>query len=213
MKLQRKNNKWFTLIELLVVITIIGILATGWVTVYTSQIQKARDTTRLNALESLKWWVEMVYQDKFEYPELAEFYSQISTYVKQIPRDPKNGSTCAKWNGADTVLCMYVYNVGPDINGIAYWAYEISTAFENMWNIEAKAETDPGEDNQRYETWIIKKWDWSWVEIDINTKATHSADIPKKTLCTVTWGGLWVAWVGETAPTLDADWKMTLSGC
>jgi prepilin-type N-terminal cleavage/methylation domain-containing protein len=42
-----KSVKAFTLIELLVVITIIGILATGAVAIYTSQIQKARDTTRL----------------------------------------------------------------------------------------------------------------------------------------------------------------------
>ncbi|MDR1945201.1 MAG: type II secretion system GspH family protein, partial [Candidatus Peribacteria bacterium] len=49
MKLHKDNyvNKLaFTLIELLVVITIIGILAVGSVTVYTSQIQKARDSSR-----------------------------------------------------------------------------------------------------------------------------------------------------------------------
>ncbi|MGB2110743.1 MAG: type IV pilin protein, partial [Patescibacteria group bacterium] len=40
MKLQ-SIKKGFTLIELLVVITIIGILATGATTVFTSQIQKA----------------------------------------------------------------------------------------------------------------------------------------------------------------------------
>jgi prepilin-type N-terminal cleavage/methylation domain-containing protein len=48
------NKKGFTLIELLVVITIIGILATGAVTVYTSQIQKARDTTRITSMNALK---------------------------------------------------------------------------------------------------------------------------------------------------------------
>jgi type II secretory pathway pseudopilin PulG len=36
-----------------VVITIIGILATGAVTVYTSQIQKARDTTRITDMKAL----------------------------------------------------------------------------------------------------------------------------------------------------------------
>lgn len=52
MKLLQK--KGFTLIELLVVITIIGILATGATAVYTSQIQKARDTTRINDLKTLQ---------------------------------------------------------------------------------------------------------------------------------------------------------------
>jgi prepilin-type N-terminal cleavage/methylation domain-containing protein len=53
MKLQR-TKLGFTLIELLVVITIIGILATGAVSVYTSQIQKARDSVRLTDVTALK---------------------------------------------------------------------------------------------------------------------------------------------------------------
>jgi general secretion pathway protein G len=61
MKLQDK--KGFTLIELLVVITIIGILATGATTVYTSQIQKARDTTRISDMKALQSAIEQVYQD------------------------------------------------------------------------------------------------------------------------------------------------------
>jgi prepilin-type N-terminal cleavage/methylation domain-containing protein len=53
-KIKTGSKKAFTLIELLVVITIIGILATGATAVYTSQIQKARDTTRINDIEALK---------------------------------------------------------------------------------------------------------------------------------------------------------------
>ena len=64
----------FTLIELLVVITIIGILATGAVTVYTSQIQKARDTTRIKDIDALKGGVEQVYQDSAVYPGADTFY-------------------------------------------------------------------------------------------------------------------------------------------
>jgi len=71
MKLQ--NKKGFTLIELLVVITIIGILATGATTVYTSQIQKARDTTRINDIKALQSAVEQVYQDSGEYPHPNTF--------------------------------------------------------------------------------------------------------------------------------------------
>jgi general secretion pathway protein G len=62
------RKKGFTLIELLVVITIIGILATGAVTVFTSQIQKARDTTRISDLKSLQTAVEQAYQDEAAYP-------------------------------------------------------------------------------------------------------------------------------------------------
>jgi general secretion pathway protein G len=68
MKLQ-SIKRGFTLIELLVVITIIGILATGATTVFTSQIQKARDTTRITSVNALKGAVEQVYQDTSEYPQ------------------------------------------------------------------------------------------------------------------------------------------------
>jgi general secretion pathway protein G len=66
MKLLQK--KGFTLIELLVVITIIGILATGGVAIYTSQIQKARDTTRIGDIKVIQSGVEQNYQDAGEYP-------------------------------------------------------------------------------------------------------------------------------------------------
>ena len=61
-------KKGFTLIELLVVITIIGILATGATSVYTSQIQKARDTTRVSDVKALQSAIEQYYQDKSYYP-------------------------------------------------------------------------------------------------------------------------------------------------
>jgi prepilin-type N-terminal cleavage/methylation domain-containing protein len=49
-----QNKRGFTLIELLVVITIIGILATGATATYTSQIQKARDTSRVNDIKAVQ---------------------------------------------------------------------------------------------------------------------------------------------------------------
>lgn len=61
--MQNLAKKGFTLIELLVVITIIGILATGAVTTFTSQIQKARDSTRISDIKALQTAVEQVYQD------------------------------------------------------------------------------------------------------------------------------------------------------
>jgi len=51
----------FTLIELLVVITIIGILATGGIAVYTGQIQKARDVTRISDVKNAQSAIEQAY--------------------------------------------------------------------------------------------------------------------------------------------------------
>jgi len=83
------TKKAFTLIELLVVITIIGILATGATSVYTSQIQKARDTTRINDIDALKMSIEQAYQDSFEYPGATKFKNEVLKYMDSLPRDPK----------------------------------------------------------------------------------------------------------------------------
>lgn len=135
----KRNNTGFTLIELLVVITIIGILATWAVTVYASQIQKARDTTRISDINALRSSVEQVYQDTTEYPDSDEFLAggDVLNYLPRLPQDPKHGSTCNAVAG--TTGCGYIYAVGEDANGITAGAYEVSTAFENTWNVETKA--------------------------------------------------------------------------
>lgn len=92
----KNSTRGFTLIELLVVITIIGILATGATTVYTSQIQKARDTTRINDIKALSAGIEQVYQDKGEYPTITGFSGAVNPYVPKIPQDPKTGQLCNK---------------------------------------------------------------------------------------------------------------------
>ncbi len=135
MKLQ--NKKGFTLIELLVVITIIGILATGAVATYTSQIQKARDTTRTNDIKALQAGIEQVYQDAGNYPVFTNFGSGVSKYVERFPTDSKTAQPC---NGGTP--CDYLYSVKDDTTGIENQNYNISTGLENSWNVDSKAKTD-----------------------------------------------------------------------
>lgn len=146
--LQNWLKKGFTLIELLVVITIIGILATGAVTVYTSQIQKARDTTRIKDVDALKGGAEQVYQDNAEYPHADSFVTEMSTYIKRLPSDSKHGQTC---NGTNAI-CAYAYVTGQDENTIDYGAYEVSTSFENEANRTRKGADDGGDDDTRLES-------------------------------------------------------------
>lgn len=134
-----KNTKLgFTLIELLVVITIIGILATGAVSVYTSQIQKSRDTTRITSIKALQSWIEQYYQDKYVYPLSWGFVwsGWVQAYTPWLAEDPKHGQPCIDSE------CAYSYVVAADSNGITQWAYEVSTAFENSWNHLNKADDD-----------------------------------------------------------------------
>lgn len=173
MKLQ--NKKGFTLIELLVVITIIGILATGATTVYTSQIQKARDTTRINDIKALQTAVEQVYQDTGEYPRPSKFDDRTvvsaATYLPRLPKDPKNGQTCNNKGKASSALaaCVYSYVTGPDANNINYWVYILSTWFESLWKVEADWTRDAWEHNWRWEVWngLMRLADATTWELDI----------------------------------------------
>lgn len=164
MKLQ--NTKLgFTLIELLVVITIIGILATGAVSVYTSQIQKARDSTRLTDIGAVRAWIEQFYQDKAQYPDSSATtwtysFSWVIEYTPKLPKDPKSW-TARTWAAFD-----YIYTVWQDENTVIWQDFEISTTFEQSWNIDNKAATDGWNDNVRYELWI----DLTWNSTDVINK-------------------------------------------
>ena len=158
----------FTLIELLVVITIIGILATGAVTVYTWQTQKARDTVRITDIEALKWAVEQVYGDDSEYPHADTFVTSMNIYQKSLPKDPKHSKPCNDWwTSANAQDCAYAYMSSADSNGIDYWDYEISTAFENEWNVSKKAAVDGG--------WSV----WELTRLEIWTDLTNVTAVKK----------------------------------
>ncbi len=173
MKLQ--NKRGFTLIELLVVITIIGILATGATTVYTSQIQKARDTTRINDIKALQTAVEQVYQDSWEYPRPSKFASRTdisaATYLPRLPRDPKNGQTCNNKGKTGNAACVYSYVVWPDANSINYWVYILSTGFESLWKVEADGTKDAWSHNWRWEV-------WNWIMRLVTGATDWSLNIP-----------------------------------
>jgi len=146
-----KNTKLgFTLIELLVVITIIGILATGAVSVYTSQIQKARDSVRITDTKALQWGIEQFYQDLWEYPTgwTTWTFSWVTAYVPNMPKDPKSGQASAN------SVFEYLYNVSADSNTIPGQEYEVSTHFEQSGNITWKAAADGWDDGNRLESWI-----------------------------------------------------------
>lgn len=165
------TKKAFTLIELLVVITIIGILATWATTVYTSQIQKARDSTRITDLDALKMSIEQVYHDDFIYPHSDEFYDKVSLYMDVIPWDPKNGESCNDLGWGTPVACAYSYIVDDDVNGMTYGAYEISTAFENSWNVTKKAanEFDAWNDSLRFEMGVGNSSSSATVDTEVQS--------------------------------------------
>ncbi len=185
MKIQNKVG--FTLIELLVVITIIGILGTGAAAVYTSQIQKARDTTRITDVKALQSAIEQVYQDEFRYPRADKFFSEVSVYLAVLPGDSKHGETCN--NSGWATDCGYAYRTWSDANGISQGAYEVSTAFESQGLVTSRASraVDNGDDNARYEAGI---WvDATTTPAGITTVLATIANPNNEPvgLCTIAW--------------------------
>ena len=177
MKLNKKSG--FTLIELLVVITIIGILATGAVNVYTSQIQKARDSTRITDITAIKTWVEQFYQDHDEYPHSSSTssdgdlsFSWVTIYLPKLPKDPKS------WQARSGAAFDYIYTVWKDENSIVGQDYEVSTTFEQSWNIDKKAKWDWWDDDARLEIGI----DLWWNDTKVTWKVTAGT-----LKCVATW--------------------------
>ena len=167
-----KVIKGFTLIELLVVITIIGILATGAVQVFTSQIQKARDATRISDLTTLRGWLEQAYQNWWSYPTKANLVSELVVFVPRLPADPKK----EEWS--NNSVFDYLYNVWADTNGISNQIFEVSTHLENTANLTSQAAQDWWDDEFRLEFWIsIDTLDTSvatsatadWIADTVNT--------------------------------------------
>lgn len=136
-----QNKKGFTLIELLVVITIIGILATGWVTMYSEQLKWARDSTRITSVQSIQSAAEQYYQDNAEYPTLASanIVTKIWQYISSTwwIADPQWAKTVC-FNTAGTSansVCWMFFSTWNDANGNPLWSYKVSTSLEKKWNV------------------------------------------------------------------------------
>jgi len=195
--MNKLSNKAFTLIELLVVITIIGILATWAVAVYTSQIQKWRDATRITSVNALKWWIEQFYQDDSKYPSTWTWFGWVKTYVPVLPKDPKT------WEFSNNTSFDYSYNVWNDWNGILNQVYEVSTWLENSWNVTAKAGSgsDWWNDDFRLEIWIIltaAAAAWDVLSTNIKLAQTNVPSwvgaLPTGTTCVQSWTNTAAAW-------------------
>lgn len=195
-KIKTGSKKAFTLIELLVVITIIGILATWAVATYTSQIQKARDTTRINDISALKSWVEQFYQDVSEYPSQWAAFSWVVVYTPKIPKDPKS------WQLCNMTSCDYAYQVNADANTVTWQEYELSTWFENQWTKTSKWWQDGWQDANRLEIWIDLATNKTWLtgKQDLASWVNTASNITTNTCVAADWTSVaaWIACVDWT---------------
>ncbi len=114
---ERSKSKGFTLVELLVVITILAILMTIGIAVYSGVQKNARDVRRKTDLRSIKVALELYYQTNGKYPNRDWVYSTTaqpwipeltSDYMSQgVPTDPFNSGNGGPWTG--TTNYRYAY--------------------------------------------------------------------------------------------------------
>ncbi|MCP4523529.1 MAG: type II secretion system protein [Candidatus Gracilibacteria bacterium] len=134
MKLQN-IKKGFTLIELLVVITIIGILATGAVGIFTKQLQGARDSTRIKDVKLLESANNLYFSDNDRYPSVGSYSGEIASYMSKEVEDPKTGgSVCFGSSGNNGDACRGQYNRFSDSNNLPDSAFKLGIVFEKEEN-------------------------------------------------------------------------------
>lgn len=193
-----QNKKGFTLIELLVVITIIGILATWAVATYASQMQKARDSVRMTDINTLRSWIEQFYNDDGAYPtfDTTWFWTNwVWKYVERLPTDAKTWQACNKWSLTNWTPCDYLYAVKADTNTVARQNYNLSTWFENSWNVSARAldAKDAWVMPNRLEIWV---WLSTFEKLKdgITTSWSWTSCVSKYDWATTTWYFMLIKW-------------------
>lgn len=167
MKLQ-SIKKGFTLIELLVVITIIGILATGGVSVFTTQLQGARDSTRISDMKLIETGIYQYFNDIGEYPAESTTLTSsgwVRDYLSKALKDPKSGELiCWNASNSNSIACGWSYNRSNDGFGLSNSAFKLGIVFEKKANLP-KAVNDGGtwttNPNSGY---YFETFAWAWAQ-------------------------------------------------
>ena len=82
-----KKNDGFTLVELLVVLSILALLLTLAVPKYFTSIEKAKDATLKQDLNTLRESLDKYYADNGQYPKTLDDLVE-HKYIRKLPIDP-----------------------------------------------------------------------------------------------------------------------------
>ncbi|MDI1298995.1 type II secretion system protein [Methylotenera sp.] len=87
LKVLHKQSNGFTLVELLVVLSILALLLTLAVPRYFTSIEKAKDATLKQDLNTLRESLDKYYADNGQYPKSLEDLVE-RKYIRKLPVDP-----------------------------------------------------------------------------------------------------------------------------
>ena len=111
-----KIKKGFTLIELLVTTTVILLLTSIAIVSHASASKRSRDNKRISDLETIRSALEIYRSDIGSYPASLDDLSEDSTYINEIPSDPKPDSFSYYYSSLSPyttyTLCAYVESTG-----------------------------------------------------------------------------------------------------
>ncbi len=110
------NGIGFTLIEMLIAVSLIGILSTIGLTMYSQGQKLARDTKRKQDLKEIKTALNLYFQDTRTFPQATTWVNSFNggtwipgltnNYIDRIPQDPrKAAATCT----VHTTSSCYLY--------------------------------------------------------------------------------------------------------
>ena len=113
------KNKGFTLIELLVTTTVILLLTSIAIVSYASASKRSRDNKRISDLETIRSALEIYRSDIGLYPASLNDLTEDSTYINEIPTDPKPNNYIYFYSSSDPfsyTLCAYIES--DDLNAL-----------------------------------------------------------------------------------------------
>lgn len=109
----------FTLVELLVVLSILALLLTLATPRYFTSIDRAKDATLMQDLNTLRESIDKFYADHGEYPKSLEDLVE-RKYIRKIPVDPITGkSTTWIFTPPEPPLVGDIYDIHSGSDGIA----------------------------------------------------------------------------------------------
>lgn len=114
--LRRARQKGFTLIELMIVVSIILILISMAVPIYSTSILRAREAVLRNNLFTMRTLINQYTMDKEKAPQSLEDLVTAG-YLKQIPVDPFTGSRDT-WVVEQEDILMSVDQTQPGISDV-----------------------------------------------------------------------------------------------
>ena len=114
-----KTSKGFTLVELLVVLAILALLLTLAVPKYFTSIEKAKDATLRQDLNTLRESLDKYYADNGKYPSTLDDLVE-HKYIRKLPVDPITEKTTTwVFTPAEPPLEGDIYDIHSGSKGVA----------------------------------------------------------------------------------------------